>query len=542
MKVRRRFLKKVHFKLQTKYSLQILFIIFLVASSLTFFTITQFKHGMKDVSSSVQKITEEALLEQMQKKAEVVIITLAKNLINPFYYLDIETINALFKTVKAQEDVIYIYLYDAEGKIVTDGTDANPILGKVLTDEISKKTIASKELLFQKTEDTLDVSTPIFMLDECLGGVRIGFSLSKIKSRILKEKKTIASITGRSTKDTLTMSVIISSVLVFLGIVFSFGIARLLVQPILKLNKTAQKIGNGDLTVKVDIESGDELEELGGSFNQMTVDLKKSRDEIEKYSRTLEQRVEERTRQLKEAQVQVVQSAKMAAIGQLAAGVAHEINNPLGGILGYAQLSLTKLQKLNFGPEELKTFQEYQEYLKHIERESQRCKQIVENLLTFSRRASEPFQPQDVKSVMENTLSLLRYSLEKQNIKLNTEYASNLALVMGNANQLQQVFTNIIINAQHAMPEGGKLNISIGTQEEEKKNIRISFQDTGCGIPKENLERIFEPFFTTKQKWQSIGLGLSICYQIIQQHNGEILVSSEIDKGSIFTVVLPCVT
>jgi len=241
---------------------------------------------------------------------------------------------------------------------------------------------------------------------------------------------------------------------------------------------------------------------------------------------------------LRNAQIQLVQSAKMAGIGQLSAGVAHEINNPLGGILGYAQFILSKLAKPDFNIEDFKTCREY---LNHIERESQRCKKIVENLLTFSRKSPEEFQPLVIKTIMKNTLSMVRHSLESQNIKISVEYAADIPEVKGNANQLQQVFTNFIINAKQAMPQGGQLNIralkAIG--QDGKENLQIIFQDTGCGIAKENLERIFEPFFTTKGDWKSIGLGLSICYQIIEQHKGRIIVESEVGKGTTFTLILP---
>lgn len=265
---------------------------------------------------------------------------------------------------------------------------------------------------------------------------------------------------------------------------------------------------------------------------------RKEKEELMRLSETLEQKVQEKTKELKETQAQMIQTAKMAAVGQLSAGVAHEINNPLGGILGYAQFILEKLEKPEFTMDDFKTCRKYLEY---IEKESQRCKRIVEDLLTFSRKSSEKFESVDVKSTMETILSILRHLLELQNIKITIEYAPQLPQVFGNTNQLQQVFTNIIINAQQAMPTGGELIISAQVVEKDKKkNLAISFQDTGRGIPKESLERIFEPFFTTKQEMKSLGLGLSICYQIIQEHNGEILVESEVGKGTKFTVILPC--
>lgn len=265
---------------------------------------------------------------------------------------------------------------------------------------------------------------------------------------------------------------------------------------------------------------------------------KREKEDLARLSKILEEKIEERTKQLKETQAQMLQSAKMAAVGQLSAGVAHEINNPLSGILGYAQFILSKLESPDISLEEFKACREF---VKHIEREAQRCKKIVGNLLTFSRSSNQAYEPQDIKSILETTLSLLRSSLKLNNIEVTTEYAPQLPSVIGDANQLQQVFTNIIINSQQAMNDGGHLNICVKVVKEGKKeNTEISFQDTGFGIHEENIERIFDPFFTTKEEQKSIGLGLSICYQIIQQHNGQIFISSEVGKGTTFKVLLPC--
>lgn len=264
---------------------------------------------------------------------------------------------------------------------------------------------------------------------------------------------------------------------------------------------------------------------------------KKEKENLARLNEMLEEKVEERTRQLKDTQVQMLQSAKMAAVGQLSAGVAHEINNPLEGILGYTQLIMNKLEKPDFNSHEIS---KCKEYLKHVEDEAHRCSKIVEGLLTFSRKSTDEFRPLDIKSVIENTLSILRRQLEISRVNLKVDYEREIPLIRGNANKLQQVFTNIIINAQQAMPNGGDLNINVQvvSQGDERK-IQIDFQDTGCGIPKASLERIFEPFFTTKQDWKSVGLGLYICYQIIQEHNGTILVESRQDKGTTFSILLP---
>lgn len=244
--------------------------------------------------------------------------------------------------------------------------------------------------------------------------------------------------------------------------------------------------------------------------------------------------------ELREAQTQLVQSAKMAAVGQLGAGVAHELNNPLGGILGYAQFILDKMNRPDFGPND---FQSCKKYIESIERESDRCKKIVSNLLKFSRRQPiDKFESLDVGAALQETLTIMSYQLQLRNVSVSSKLKSDLVPVIGVVNLLQQVFTNFILNAQQAMPSGGQLSITAENILDYKTMkpawVKIEFSDTGCGISEENLNRIFEPFFTTKTE-KGTGLGLSISYQIIQEHKGKVEVKSEVGKGTTFTVFLP---
>ncbi len=244
--------------------------------------------------------------------------------------------------------------------------------------------------------------------------------------------------------------------------------------------------------------------------------------------------------ELQEAQAQLIQSAKMAAVGQLGAGVAHELNNPLGGILGYAQFMLEKINRQDFGPNE---FQACKGYIESIERESIRCKKIVSNLLKFSRKSpTDKYELIEIGPAIEETLSFLTHQLRLRNVNVTVKIQPDLSKAMGVANPLQQVFTNLILNAQQAMPNGGELIISAENILDEITNrpslVKIEFSDTGCGIPEENLSRIFVPFFTTKTE-KGTGLGLSISYQIIHDHKGKIEVSSQIGKGTTFTITLP---
>lgn len=286
--------------------------------------------------------------------------------------------------------------------------------------------------------------------------------------------------------------------------------------------------------VKIAIENVELYQQLLQERDQ----LQKAKQDLEEWSMVLEQRVRERTRKLEEAQQQLIQASKLVAIGELGAGVAHELNNPLGGVLGYAQLAMEKIEQIR--DSSLK--EQIDRYLKIIEEETQRCKQIIGGLLRFSRSGIQEkpvHQSTSIEEIMENTLKLIRYQLEMHQIALTVEVEPGLPKVSGNGSQLQQVFTNIILNADQAMPKGGRLRITASKDSGKPGMISIRFQDTGRGIAPEHLSRVFDPFFTTKATGEGTGLGLSISYGIIQDHRGQITVESELKKGTLFTVFLP---
>ena len=335
----------------------------------------------------------------------------------------------------------------------------------------------------------------------------------------------------------LTVFVLLFAVLVIAVIVSA------ITHPLTDLVAVTDLVSKGDLNQKVEIDRGDEIGHLARTFNEMIVSLRQSRDEIEQYNRTLEGKIIDRTRQLEEAQNALIQSEKMSAIGQLAAGVAHELNNPLGGILGYAQFTLEKLQKNDPTKTTSREVESYVRYVTDIEVQARRCKQIVQNLLRFSRSSRTlDLEPVDLNKIIEETMTFMEHQLHMNQIELKLELEPALPLVQGNAGQLQQVFTNLLINAMHASKSGTSLLIvsrfspSVG---EFGGAVELQFVDQGHGIAAENIKKIFEPFFTTKEIGKGTGLGLSISYGIIKEHGGEITVSSVVGQGTTFTVVLP---
>ena len=333
----------------------------------------------------------------------------------------------------------------------------------------------------------------------------------------------------------------------FLVILVSIFVSKSIVKPVQTLIQGMARVSDGDLSYKTNVKSRDEIGLLGVAFNDMLMRLNKAHQELQSKTEelhdafnkisllnvTLEKRVEERTKELREKQHQLVQAGKLAAIGQLGAGVAHELNNPMAGILGYAQLMLEIVSRKDLKIEDVSAFKKF---LQRIEDGSLRCKEIIQNLLQFARKSPEEVVSVNVNNVVADTLSLIEHQLLVNKIEVIKNLTTDIKQVDGNHVQLQQVFTNIIINAQQAMPEGGQLFIS---SRNENGSVGIEFKDNGCGIPEKYKDRIFEPFFTTKMDWKGTGLGLSICYDIIKNHNGHIIVDSKLGKGAVFTIILP---
>ena len=240
----------------------------------------------------------------------------------------------------------------------------------------------------------------------------------------------------------------------------------------------------------------------------------------------------------KQTEDELIRSEKLASLGQLAASVAHEVNNPLAGILVYVKLLLKKYQNNNLQTEKT------EEQLIKMEKELDRTSRIIKNLLDFSRQSEPNIRPIEINAIIEAALLLVGHQISLDNVKLEKRLEENLPLVNADFDKIQQVLINIILNATQAMPDGGKLTLVTSIEdgivlgETVKKTVRIDIRDTGVGIPKENLSKLFTPFFTTKAKGKGVGLGLPVVHGIIEQHKGKIEVESEPGKGTTFSIYL----
>lgn len=315
-------------------------------------------------------------------------------------------------------------------------------------------------------------------------------------------------------------------VLLILGLLAM--IAGRITRPLGIMVEATDRIARGDLSGRLEIEGKDEVGQLAQAFNRMTEDLRTAHQDLTEWGRTLERRVEERTRQLREAQDQLVQSEKLASLGKMAAGVAHEINNPLTSILINAHLLLEKCGDHDQAKENLNL----------IADETSRCAQIVGGLLDFSRQRPAKTVRADIDGIIERTIQLLEMQASVRNIRIERNLDGSLPPIPIDKNKIQQVFSNLAINACEAMPDGGTLAIT-SRLSRDGTHIEVVFSDKGVGISPENMSRLFDPFFTTKRF--GTGLGLAVSYGIVRQRGGTIGVRSEVGRGSEFTVRIPLV-
>jgi signal transduction histidine kinase len=399
--------------------------------------------------------------------------------------------------------------------------------------------------------------SPLWIHGKIAGGIRLEISVEDVMDYLLKSQKMI-----------LISLILDASVLIIFG---SFLLSRVLVKPLKDLVRLTQKISEGDFSQTIEVTSKNEIGQLLSSFNRMTEKLKENQESIEKNLKSIELA----NKKLKQAQEELIRTEKLASIGRFAAGVAHEVGNPLGAILGYTSI----LDKGGIDQEESK------DYLKRIENEIERINRIVRELLDFSRPSKHEIRGIEVNSIVKNTLSLLSHQKNFKNIETQLELQPDLPMIKGDESQFSQVLINIILNAMDAMPNGGHLKIQTenlfannlfgdGLQplfpprrkgdpmESDYSQLRkpdpfsalltkfskgdqfvkIMISDTGVGIEQDNLEKIFDPFFTTKGPDKGTGLGLSISLSIIESMGGRIRVESEVGKGSTFEIYFPAVS
>lgn len=351
-----------------------------------------------------------------------------------------------------------------------------------------------------------------------LGVLDVRMSLEKIDAEI-----------SRSRRRFIVYSLLMAA---FVGGTSALFLLLTVHRPVRQLVEGTRQVAAGNLNYEIRVRSRDEVGELAGSFNEMTRSLQQAREQNESWSRTLEKRIQEKTEELNLVHGQILQVEKMASLGRLSATVAHELNNPLEGILTYAKLTARRLQKLQ-DP----AVPPIREDLELIIREVQRCGNIVKNLLLFSRKQVGEFGVASVAGIVEQAVRLVQHHFDISGVSYQPELRAPDASILCDRNQIQQALLALFVNAVEAMKGGGILRLVLDRNEAGDTLILIS--DTGSGITPEELSHVFEPFYTTKKEANGVGLGLAVVYGIVERHGGTVTVRSEPGKGTVFTLTFP---
>lgn len=302
-------------------------------------------------------------------------------------------------------------------------------------------------------------------------------------------------------------------------------------RPLSMLAEGMNKLSRGDVEHRINLSAKDEMGLLASSFNSMAEELKEYKEKMENWTKSLEDEVQKKTAEIVRAQEQLINAEKLASLGRMAAGVAHELNSPLTGIVTFAHLMIKRIPPENA---------QDREDLKVIIDQTERCSRIVRGLLGFSRKTASEKSKVDINVLLESTLSMVGNQAKFHNIAFDVKLDKGIPEVTADPNQIQQVFLNLLINSADAMEERGRVTIaSRMVKDNGDKFIELEFTDTGPGIPEDIRGRIFEPFFTTKPAGKGTGLGLSVSYGIIKKHGGQIFIKSEPAEGASFFIRLP---
>jgi len=438
----------------------------------------------------------------VEKEGRLLSETLAIPIVNDLIYEKLGLVeegglldNYIMEIFNRQDmDLLYMAILDEEGRVISHNDITE--YGKVYSDPLTRNTLAADKTTVQRFSNSghhaLDFGVPLSIGRKRWGSLKFGVSLGKVEHEVLGAVKGI---------------VVLTFVLLFAGFAIIMFLSRRFISPITHLANTMEKARGDFLDLKVDVKGQDELAVLGDRFNGMI------------------ERIRQANEELKKTHEKLVQSEKLASIGVLAAGVAHEINNPLGGIF-----NCLRMLKQSGGDHALR-----EKYLDLVREGMDRIESTVSKLLWMSRKAEHAPIDLFMKSAVENVHSFLKYKIRKGGIVFRNEVPDDLHFTI-DVHDFQQLLLNLFINAIHAMESGGILTVR-GSRE--KAAVIVEVIDTGCGIAPENVGRIFDPFFTTKPTGEGTGLGLWLTYEIVRTYDGEITVRSKEGEGSRFIMRFP---
>jgi two-component system NtrC family sensor kinase len=360
--------------------------------------------------------------------------------------------------------------------------------------------------------------------DEVLGSLIIKMPLYDLDSTV-----------GKSSAKFYILATISTLLLITVLIFFTRNRIK---DPLNEIIKASIAVANGNKSTRLEMKPNqlDDMRMVSQAFNDMLDNLQSATEELQNWSQQLEYKVQKKTEELGAAQNELIHIERIASLGKLSSSVAHEINNPLSGILVYTKLIHKQLSNPKLDATKKDSILRH---LKLIENETKRCGEIVKGLLDFSRKEQEDFESKHLHKILQETYELMTHPIKISNINFLTDFTAKSDLVFCSPNQIKQACVAIIVNASEAVLENGEIVISTVNPDED--TIRFDISDNGIGVPADDIPHIFEPFFSTKHDTSGIGLGLAIVHGIVKSHNGKIEVKSEIGKGTTISVTLPLI-
>ncbi len=464
-------------KLRTKFIVAIIIVVAIFGTLNIFFN---------------RQSTYKALRKELDKRSLFLAQSLAERSTKLLLYEDFISLQQLLNQTKESDaDVSYGFITDNQNNVITHTFGSVFPVELLGSNEIKKGESYHFQVISDEHNNLYqDVIVPI--LDGELGFLRLGIAE---KNLVASTNKVVIFLTGM--------------VLIFLvvGIAGAVLFAYWITNPISKITRAFETIDLNEEFEPLKIETKDEINILANKFNEMAFRLQSAHSDLQK------------------AQKKLIQTEKLASVGTLASGLTHEISSPLAGLKN----CLIRIKK---NPQEA----QINRYFTLMMNAIQKIEKVVIGLLNFSRRDDYHFKPFNLHKTIDKALSLVEYKLEKSDVKIEKNFDEKLEVCKGDSQHIEQVIINLVLNAVDAMPDGGKLYIS---SSYKGSSAFIEIEDTGEGIPPENIDKIFDPFFTTKEPGKGTGLGLSVSYNIIREHGGDVSVESEKNKGTKFIITLP---
>jgi len=477
---------------------------------------------------------EQTTLASAQRLSDVI----KRNATYSMLHNERDSLHQMISEMANEPGIVRVRIINAEGRIsfssdpsevnqLADGRDIAPLgVGRGTAPLDLHERFRTYQLA--SGERALGVANPIDNSAQCSSGQCHAHPPDQRVLGVLDTNislKTADASLAESTRQVLLTTLLAVIVIASLSAVFVWRVVH---DPLAALKAGTERLGSGELGYQVELGQAGELADVAHAFNAMSRQLLEAHEEINAWTHTLEARVEQKTRELSSAQEEMLRVERMASIGKLAAVVAHEINNPLAGILTYSKL----LKKRFAGKDD-----EIYSTLDLMESESRRCGEIVKNLMTFARKTSMNYEESDLNEVIARCVRLVQHKLELANIGLQRELAPDLPKVWCDSGQIEQVVLALVVNAIDAMPNGGTMTLR--TRRKGEAEVQIEVRDDGVGMPPDVMANLFEPFFTTKERGRGLGLGLAISRSIVERHEGKIEASSAPGSGTVLTITLP---